>query len=406
MNEQELFDLLQFASKFSETKEKERQKLPFHLNLIDQLHINENAHSRILMHLLSYMNGERKYVFLTSLIDLIKWGKQKGDYGSINVVSPSISQEKERIDLWVRDNSFAIIFENKIYNAADKEAQLSRYIEKTIKHGYNEQQIFVVYLSQYPKEPELQSWGKYKESFRSRYVNLSFCYDILPWLRNKVLPNIKGKEPFLQTAIIQYIDYLEGLFKKREIDKTMNMKLNELIEQHFNVAGQSETEKIQNIQKSAQELDSLTSQMKTLLETYRQNIFERWREQTSKQYPEFRPNKKHEAKRWFITDVTIKNIDEKQISVYIGADYIEGNSVIFYCGIFYDHDSTDEIQRLQESVVDKLGLKLPHTNKIAQQIFNSFDNGVYRDDYNVVYKFFCNIVDNIKSLSERPALNT
>ncbi|MBQ8958081.1 MAG: hypothetical protein IJ057_06220 [Bacteroidales bacterium] len=71
MNEQELSEPLRFSSEFSKAKENELQKLPFHLNLIDQLHINENAHSRILMHLLSYKNENGKYVFLTSLIDLI-----------------------------------------------------------------------------------------------------------------------------------------------------------------------------------------------------------------------------------------------------------------------------------------------------------------------------------------------
>ena len=112
MNEQEFSDLLQFASDFSKTKEKEQQKLPFHLNLVDQLHINENAHSRILMRLLSYKNDNGKFVFLTSLIDLIK-EKQSGDFGKITIESPQITQEKERIDLWVRDNDYAIILKIK-----------------------------------------------------------------------------------------------------------------------------------------------------------------------------------------------------------------------------------------------------------------------------------------------------
>jgi hypothetical protein len=98
--------------------------------------------------------------------------------------------------------------------------------------------------------------------------------------------------------------------------------------------------------------------------------------------------------------VTINDIDEKQVTVYIGADYTEVASAIFYCGIFYDYDSTDEKRRLQGSVVEKLKPVLPQTNEKSQQIFKSFDNDDYRDDYNAVYKFFCNIVDEIRSLSE------
>lgn len=406
MNEQQLSDLLNFASEFSSLKEEEQKKLPFHLNLVDQLHINENAHSRILMHLLSYKNDNGKYVFLTSLIDLIK-EKHSGDFSKITIESPQITQEKERIDLWVRDKVYAIIFENKIYNADDREAQLSNYIEKTLKHNYNKNQIFVVYLSQYPKEPELQSWGEYKDSFRSRYVNLSFCYDILPWLKDKILPTIKYKELFLQTAIIQYIDYLEGLFKIRNIDKPMNIELNKLIEQHFKLSDESAKDKIRTIQKPAQEIDDLSSQMKALLESYRQIIFDSWLEQTRKNYSRFCPNKKHNENNWFITDVTIENVYGRQVTVYMGADYTEVNSIIFYCGFFLDYNSTDENDSIVENRIKQelqsSEIELSGTNNKTQpkQIFEAFDEYNYKDVYDVAYKAFCDIVNKVKSISEQ-----
>ena len=378
MNEQQLSDLLNFASEFSSLKEEEQKKLPFHLNLVDQLHINENAHSRILMHLLSYKNDNGKYVFLTSLIDLIK-EKHSGDFSKITIESPQITQEKERIDLWVRDKVYAIIFENKIYNADDREAQLSNYIEKTLKHNYNKNQIFVVYLSQYPKEPELQSWGEYKDSFRSRYVNLSFCYDILPWLKDKILPTIKYKELFLQTAIIQYIDYLEGLFKIRNIDKPMNMELNKLIEQHFKLSDESAKDKIRIIQKPAQEIDDLSSQMKALLESYRQNIYETWKKKTKENYSGLNPNKKSEAAAgWPITDVTFNDIDGKTAVVYIGCDGTQ-----FYSGFYFDFIQSDEDRKLQGPTVEKLKKHLSQTNDI-KQMFESFDN----DQFDEVYQHF------------------
>ena len=36
--------------------EKKKHKTPFHLNVIDELHANENAHSRILIKLLQYQS--------------------------------------------------------------------------------------------------------------------------------------------------------------------------------------------------------------------------------------------------------------------------------------------------------------------------------------------------------------
>ena len=388
MNEQQLSDLLNFASNFSKIKEEEQKKLPFHLNLVDQLHINENAHSRILMHLLSYKNVDGQYVYLASLVDLIK-EKQTGEFSNIAIASPEITQEKERIDLWIRDENYAIIFENKIYNAADQEAQISRYIKKTKegKRRYKEEDIYIVYLSQYPKEPELQSWGEYKDSFRSRYVNLSFCYDILPWLKDKILPTIKYKELFLQTAIIQYIDYLEGLFKIRNIDKPMNMELNRLIEQHFNLTGESAKDKIRNIQKSAQELDDLSSQMKALLESYRQNIYETWKKKTEEKYSKFNlyPNQVSEGsgKGWVITDVTFDDIDGKQgkrAVVSIGCDGTQ-----FYSGFYFAFDLPEQDRKLQGPTVERLKNEnhLKDSN-IREELYKSF--GI--DQFDEVYQHF------------------
>lgn len=388
MDKNKLSAWLKFASGFSKAKQEEQVKLPFHMNLIDQLHINENAHSRILMCLLSYKNEEGKYVFLTSLIDLIKKEKQKEDYENISVVSPRISQEKERIDLWIMDKDYAIIFENKIYNAADQEAQLSRYIVKTINHGYNEQQIYIVYLSQYPKEPEQQSWGEYKESFRSRYVNLSYCYDILPWLKDNVLRSIKREEPFLQTAIIQYVDYLEGLFKKREIDKTMNMELYKLIETHLKLLGKPETEKVDKLLNEIHYVEEVVSQMKALLETSRQRIFERWREQTRSKYSEFLPCKEYDKfTGWFITDVTVK-IKGKDAVVYIGED-----SFYLYCGFYFDVP-VEERQILNEEnkISDRLGLTQPNKKN---ELFESYSKE--EDAYNMVWNKFCKTVDIISN---------
>lgn len=394
MNEQQLSDLLNFASEFSSIKEEEQKKLPFHLNLVDQLHINENAHSRILMHLLSYKNDNGKYVFLTSLIDLIK-EMQSGDFGKITIESPQITQEKERIDLLVRDNDYAIIFENKIYNAADQDAQISRYINKT-KEGlrnYREEDIYVVYLSQYPKEPELQSWGEYKDSFRSRYVNLSFCYDILPWLKDKILPNINDKELFLQTAIIQYIDYLEGLFKIRNIDKPMNKELNRIIEEHFELIGEKVETKAKNLYENIQHVKDILYQMDALSETYRQRIHEEMRKETEKKYPELNTNEQYPTSNgWLVTDVTFDKIDNKKAIVYMGMD------TYYYCGFYFDYNLPEEERQVQKGrVVEELHILLPYSNSRQHQIYQSFD----KEDFKAAFEFFCIIVNKVKSLSKQ-----
>ena len=113
---------------------------PYRLNVIDELHINENGHSRILAKLLQYRAADGIYVFLESLLHYIN-AKKKTNFPN-KVVKPDITQEEERIDLWVRDKDFALIFENKACGAFDQDTQLFRYIKRSEDHGYKDEPIF------------------------------------------------------------------------------------------------------------------------------------------------------------------------------------------------------------------------------------------------------------------------
>ena len=57
--QEEWYNTLSFCDGFSLSIAKEKQKLPYHLNIIDELHINENAHSRILYKLLLYKMSQK-----------------------------------------------------------------------------------------------------------------------------------------------------------------------------------------------------------------------------------------------------------------------------------------------------------------------------------------------------------
>ena len=127
---------LDFAEGVAGTIAKNKHLVPYHLNLIDELHINENGHSRILYKLLEYRNPNGDYIFLKSLLKYI--ARNCEAFEKICVINPEITQELCRIDLWIRDRAggYAIIFENKVYNATDQEAQIARYIECTQSNGY------------------------------------------------------------------------------------------------------------------------------------------------------------------------------------------------------------------------------------------------------------------------------
>ena len=289
MNNEELISMLELAEYYSNGKKQLEANLPYHLNVIDELYINENGHSRILAKLLQYKSQNRHYEMLESLIAYVTEKLKKDSFGSIKVVNPEITQEKERIDLWIRDKDYAIIFENKIYNAADQDAQLCRYIEKTKEYGFREDQIFVVYLSQNGAEPNNQSWGGYKGTFQYRYVNISFRDHILPWLKEQVLPDVRIKEAVLRSAIEQYIDYLEGLFDLRIQNNAIKMETEKMIVEKLQLDLKSDLEKVQLLKDKIGEVNELYNQLVALKEHYREEALipyiKKWNDEIKRLYP-------------------------------------------------------------------------------------------------------------------------
>ncbi|HZJ79783.1 MAG TPA: PD-(D/E)XK nuclease family protein, partial [Dysgonamonadaceae bacterium] len=232
--------LFKFFDGFGQIYQNEKRKLPFHINIIDELRADENAHSRILAKFLMHEDLiSNEFDILKSFIGyIVENYKNKNDFRDIQVKWPTLTVEKERIDLWIRDSNYAIILENKVQNAGDQYKQLKRYIDTTREYGYKEEDIYVLYLPPtYEKEPEPQSWGRYYNTdiYRKRYLDLSFRDDILPWLKNSVLPNARVKDRLLLSSLQQYIDHLEGKFSLRTINNKMNMKLQEFIKEELKI---------------------------------------------------------------------------------------------------------------------------------------------------------------------------
>lgn len=266
---QEVFTLVKKINDFVNAKKKDLQ---YNINVIDELHANENAHSRILRKLLQYQDSFNRYRILESLIHYISLLEGKTEFANIKIQAPTITQETERIDLWVRDTKtkYSIIFENKIKGAIDQDNQLARYILKTINQKFDEKNIFIVYLSADEKKPADYSWKyegqNYESKFKNRYVNLSFKLHILPWLKEEVLPNCIIKEELLISAIKQYIDHLEGLFWMRPSQKKIIMD-KKMLENIGLETDSSFAEQYDKFEKKLIELNTAQE----MLNTYRQN---------------------------------------------------------------------------------------------------------------------------------------
>ena len=268
------FQLLEeFTGRYKHLKE----KLPYHINVIDELHVNENANSRILASLFKYKdNGE--YTLLKSFIRnrLSNW--------DIDVFEPLISSEDWRIDLLVREKGkYAIIFENKIYDAVLQKNQLARYIIKMRNENFDPEQIYVVFLPPQKYDPTDCSWkvpikecetccdattcpnvekNSLKTRFKDRFKIVTFREDIIAWLEEDVIPNCRQKETYLYTAAMQYLDYLKGYFDLRTINKYMNMELQEYLIEKLQLRNETdEKKKLEILDKKIIEIRQLLNEM-------------------------------------------------------------------------------------------------------------------------------------------------
>lgn len=251
-----------------------KAKRPYHINVIDELHANENANSRILAKLFQFQNEAGQYEILQSFLNYLQNNSHSKEFSRISIGNPIITQEEERIDIWIRDTEYAIIMENKIYDANDQEAQLARYITRTVNKGYPLENIFVIYMPSSSYEPSEQAWNltdddgnehNYAPEFENRYLNLSFRDHIYPWLKHDIVPNVRQKDFYLLNALNQYVDYLEGMFYLREIDKNLNMAIQELLSKKLELDKKTTLEeKHKVVNQKISDIEDIIAQLKLL----------------------------------------------------------------------------------------------------------------------------------------------
>jgi len=356
-------DVLQLIDDFAECYHRIRKKLPYHINVIDELHVNENANSRILASLLLYeINGD--YSLLKSFIEycLRDW--------NINVSQPQVTSEQMRIDLLVKEKGkYAIIFENKIYDAILQKNQIARYIQKLRQEGYKDEQIYVVFLPPYYYEPDICSWHepkqccnsceriecsinsapKLREEFRERYKVVTFREDIISWLKEDVIPNCKQKEVFLYTAAMQYLDYLEGYFDIRTINKKMNMELEYFLIERFDLNDISAEEKLKILEEKTEEITRLLNQVNAYKDLIRKELaiadVEKWKPYIDK------------------IQKILPSI-AKDLQLKADCDFFDSTK----SSHFYIKFHKDEWQQLSV-VIEKYGIGDPKKDKIGDEVF-------------------------------------
>jgi len=316
-----LFDSVnELSNSLIEIYKKNNDNLPYHINIVDLLWANENAHSRIFTELLK-QNSFNKYDILENLYNYLQTINSNFDKRPIK---PKITSEKDRIDLLILDTDYAIIIENKIHGATDQSEQLARYIDNIKSKGIKENQIWVIYLTRYGNKPENQSWRNYKETFTERFFKISFRNDILPWLEESVLPNCKIKDVYLKSTIEQYIDHLKGIFNLRINQEKMNQELHNHIKQVLELTSNPEQDH-QVLRNKLNDLQKVEGYINDMLLSMEKECWQKWLNQLKKDFPNnetiYYPYDKKYPKVGVVLkykDVQFTALIEKEANIYYG----------------------------------------------------------------------------------------
>lgn len=224
---------------------------PFKFNILSeqQGHIVENSHTNILMKLLEYKENDN-YPFCESFCKNVfsTWntpvsGDVKFDNEHFTKTESTNGKIKNgRIDGFIsKENDFAIIIENKINGAGDQPEQILRYVDNTRNSGFKEDKIWIIYLTSVGGEPNKKECEAFfytlgwrpldaEEPFEhEHYAPISYRDNILPWLKEEVLPNIKMKDLHLFTGVLQYVDFLEDMYSSNDLPEELINETEDLL---------------------------------------------------------------------------------------------------------------------------------------------------------------------------------
>ncbi len=236
-----IVELLKLYDIIQDVKEEERKKLPYRFNVLLDANPLEPDVSRILAgFFMQKTNGDYRV-----LKDFVRtfWG---GDLAAM-ITNPTISTEEAvigdcRTDILIYEkDKYAIVLENKIWDAVDQPHQLANYIDAMLssRYGFCKEQVYVAYL---PKtddhEPSLNSWksqergDSYKDEFQDRYRLLDFSEKILPWLESsKAVQGIN--EDYFEHSRFLFIDFLKRKLDLDSIDKMEQKEIEKKLKDHL-----------------------------------------------------------------------------------------------------------------------------------------------------------------------------
>lgn len=273
---------------FRKIKQSVEGEYPYRFNPLDAVYIDENAQSRILAELLKYKcrdNGD--YLFARKLIEHLR--ESEGFNFSGNIEDIEVTVEKYRIDILIRQKKdFAIIIENKVYNAVDQPNQIDRYINFCRNYlNFKDDSIYVIYLTPNESDIPLSSFSEDNQNkFKGRFKSISVEKDLLRIL-DEFKELIPKNEGLLSSGVDQYIDYLKYFMDSEKYNNKMNGEIKQELVNHLNLEHLNLVEKLEKIGSYNEGIESFMSYMKNMYNDFRKDLISHWYQQLSENEKEF-----------------------------------------------------------------------------------------------------------------------
>lgn len=362
----------------------------FDMNIVDFFNPKEPVTSKIIEQIFAYHN-HHEYIILKSFCETFL--KPCG-FDCRLISKPIIEAEKNgHIDIKIKEEGkYAIIIENKLKGADFQRNQLARYIQTMIDEGFEEGQIFIIILPQYSNiiihrstwnlPPDYNTANN--SSRRCGCTDNTLCWCDIPnkeftekevchckgcirWenefsQRTKILHQdfskwmilveeiIPRREQNVRSALLQFADYLNGLYNTR-INQKLNMKITKFLREKLDIETTlSAWKKLNN---RIEEVEELKSGLETLRTEMASDFIDLWHEKLLGKWPML----KNEPRKFF--GILIKGM---WFGCWWAEESDNGDSPIW--GIWCSEGMPTPHQiKVAEKIISKCGF----TNKIVER---------------------------------------
>ena len=272
---------------FERIRKEVKSKQPHLVNTIFDIEPGETMVSKILAGFFRQrING--KYQVFESFVKFAFGEKLASMIKDPIVIAEDTVEDKKRIDILVYEKGkYAIVFENKIWNAEEQKNQLANYIKgmKAKEYGFENDQIYLVYLPSTDEHgPTDKSWNKsLQNAFEERYKSVSFNNGIIRWLESDDLMAVND-ESFLHSRYL-FSDYLKRVFNLTETDNMEKQKIDEFIRKELDLRDNDNTYNIAKLTAKFYEVTECANQLERLRKEYCNKMLKEWSARIENDFP-------------------------------------------------------------------------------------------------------------------------